>query len=93
MPLLDSRHRATMLGEVAIKRSTAADGRGRTWTLSVVPKDEAEAEDARFWYEELTPAQRVDLMSECLLDCLKTRGGHELPRLRRVYRRVERKRR
>ena len=77
---------------MTIKRAVAVDGRGRTWALRVVPKAEAEAEDARFWYEELTPAQRVDLVSECLLDCLKTRGVHELPRFRRVYRCVKRKR-
>jgi hypothetical protein len=76
-----------------IKRTRVDDGRGRTWTVSVVPSSEAEAEDARFWYEELTPAQRVDLVSECLLDCLKAQGLHELPRFRRVYRCVKRKRR
>jgi len=76
-----------------IKRSTIHDRRGREWTVSVVPKAEAAEEDFRFWYEDLTPAQRVDLVAECLLDCLKAKGLHELPRLRRVYRRVERKRR
>ena len=74
-----------------IKRSELRDRRGRVWTVSVVPKAEAEEEDFRFWYEELTPGQRVDLVSECLLDCLKTKGMNGLPRLRRVYRRVERK--
>ncbi len=75
----------------AIKRTRVDDGRGRAWTVSVVPKAEAQGEDARFWYEELTPAQRVDLVSECLLDCLKAKGIHELPRFRRVYRCVKRK--
>ncbi len=32
----------------------------------MVPKAEAEEEDFRFWYEELTPAQRVDMVAECL---------------------------
>ena len=32
---------------------------GRTWTLARVPWAEAETEDFRFWYEELTPEQRV----------------------------------
>jgi hypothetical protein len=79
--------------KASIKRTSIQDRRGRTWTISVVPRSEAAAEDARFWYEELTPAQRVDLVSECLLDCLKAKGILELPRLRRVYRRVKRKRR
>jgi hypothetical protein len=74
-----------------IQRTAVSDRRGRTWTISVVPQVEAAAEDARFWYEELTPAQRVELMPQCLLDCLKTRGLRELPRFRRVYRCVKRK--
>ncbi len=74
-----------------IRRSEVQDKRGRTWTVSVVPKAEAEEEDFRFWYEELTAAQRVDLVDECLLDCLKTKGINGLPRLRRVYRCVKRK--
>lgn len=78
-----------MIGAV-IKRSQVQDRRGRVWTISVVPKAEAAEEDFRFWYEELTPDQRVDLVDQCLLDCLKTRGENGLPRLRRVYRRVER---
>jgi hypothetical protein len=74
-----------------IKRSEVRDRRGRVWTVSVVPTVEADEEDFRFWYEELTPGQRVDLVDECLLSCLKTKGLDGLPRLRRVYRRVERK--
>jgi hypothetical protein len=76
--------------QTVIKRSQARDRRGRLWTMTVVPKAEAAEEDFRFWYEELTPAQRVDLVDQCLLDCLKTKGKNGLPRLRRVYRRVER---
>ena len=76
-----------------IKRSEVRDRSGRVWTVSVVPKAEAEEEDFRFWYEELTPAQRVDLVQECLLSCLKAKGLDGLPRFRRVYRRVERKKR
>ena len=76
-----------------IRRSQIQDRRGRTWTLSIVPREEAEEEDFRFWYEELTPAQRVDLVSECLLSCLKAKGIDELPQLRRVSRRVKRPRR
>jgi hypothetical protein len=76
-----------------IKRSEARDRQGRVWSVAIVPKAEAEEEDFRFWYEELTPAQRVDLVQECLLSCLKAKGLDGLPRFRRVYRRVERKRR
>jgi hypothetical protein len=76
-----------------IKCSEVHDRRGRVWTVSVVPKAEAEEEDFRFWYEELPPGQRVDLVDECLRSCLKTKGLDGLPRFRRVYRRVERKRR
>ncbi len=74
-----------------IRRTSLQDRRGRTWTISVVPRAEADAEDARFWYEELTPAERVELMPECLLDCLRTRGLRELPRFRRICRLVKRK--
>lgn len=74
-----------------IKRSEVRDGRGRLWSVAVVPKAEAAEEDFRFWYEELTPSQRVDLVDQCLLDCLKTKGKNGLPRLRRVYRCIKRK--
>ena len=36
------------------------DRHGRTWTLKKVSWKDAEKEDARFWYEELTPEQRVE---------------------------------
>jgi hypothetical protein len=73
-----------------IRRSTIRDRRGRLWTLSAVPNEQADEEDFRFWFEELTPEQRVDLVDECLVSCLKTKGLHGAPRLRRVHRLVQR---
>lgn len=73
-----------------IVRTRLRDRRGRLWTLSKVPKAEADEEDFRFWYEELTPEQRVDLVDECLESSLKAQGRVK-PRLRRVHRRVQRK--
>ena len=72
-----------------IERSHVRDRRGREWTVSVMPIERGDDEDALFW-ESMTPDARVALMSECLLDSLKTRGRRELPRFRRVYRVVER---
>ncbi len=40
------------------------DGRGRAWTISKVPWPEAEEEDFRFWYEGLTPEERVAAVHE-----------------------------
>lgn len=74
------------------QRGQAVDGRGRTWTATVVPKAEAEAADFRFWYEGLSPGERVAAVADCLLSSLKTQGLDELPRLRRVSRVVERPR-
>jgi hypothetical protein len=82
--------RASVAG--VITRTRVRDRRGRLWTLSRVPKAEAEDEDFRFWYEELTPEQRVDLVDECLESSLKAQGRGK-PRLRRVHRRIQRKRR
>lgn len=67
------------------------DAKGRTWTIKKVRRDDAEDEDFRFWYEEMTAEQRVEAVSEALEGCLKTRGINGLPRLRRVHRRVKRK--
>jgi len=75
------------------RRGQATDRHGRTWTARIVSQDEAEEEDFRFWYEELTPEERVRAVADCLLSSLKARGINEIPRLRRVCRVVERKRR
>jgi hypothetical protein len=52
---------------------------------------EAEEEDFRFWFEDLSPEDRVNTVDSCLLGCLKTRGADGTPRLRRVFRIVKRK--
>ncbi len=74
------------------ERTQIKDAQGRTWTISKVRRDEAEAEDFRFWYEELTPEQRVDAVDEALNQIYKTRGFDGAPRLRRVHRRIKRSR-
>lgn len=71
-----------------VERKEITDSRGRVWTATRVTWDEAEAEDDRFWAEELTPAQRVQAVGDALLSCLKTRGIDAVPRLRRVHRRI-----
>ncbi len=62
---------------------------GKVWTGVVIDQEEAEEEDFSFWYEGLTPEQRVEAVEDCLLSSLKAKGIHEIPRLRRVYRVVE----
>lgn len=68
------------------ERGQATDRHGRTWVARIVSQDEAEEEDFRFWYEELTPEERVRAVEDCLLSSLKARGVNEIPRLRRVCR-------
>jgi hypothetical protein len=63
---------------------------GRTWTLSKVPLKDGEEEDFRFWYEGLTPEQRVDAVYDALEMCLKMKGVDAVPRLRRVHRLLKR---
>ena len=72
------------------KSKQLLDRHGRIWTLKKVLWKDAEAEDARFWYEELTPEQRVEAVYDALESCLKARGIDAVPRLRRVHRRVKR---
>ena len=69
------------------------DKYGRVWVARIVSHGETEEEDFRFWYEEMTPEERVRAVEECLLSSLKAKGVNEIPRLRRVYRVVKRKRR
>ena len=71
------------------QRGQATDRYGRSWTATVVTEAEAEEADFRFWYEGLTPAERVNAVQDCLLSALKTKGIREIPRLRRVYRVLE----
>src|SRR5574342_1291579 len=65
------------------------DARGRVWTVSKVQWRDAEEQDFRFWYEGLTPEERVDAVAEALEGCLKARGLDGVPRLRRVHRRIQ----
>jgi hypothetical protein len=65
------------------------DGRGRVWIVSRVQWHETEEEDFRFWYDLLSPEERVDAVADALESCLKTRGLDAIPRLRRVHRRIE----
>jgi hypothetical protein len=71
------------------ERRQVIDGRGRIWTVSKVPWQNAEEEDFQFWYEKLTPEERVEAVAEALESCLKTRGLDGIPRLRRVHRRIQ----
>ena len=72
------------------QRRSAVDRHGREWSAQVVRRSEAAEEDFRFWYEELTPEQRVAEVAECLLSALRAKGIDEIPRLRRVSRVVKR---
>jgi len=42
---------------------------GLAWTLSKVRLKDAEEEDFRFWYEGLTPEQRVKAVYDALEMC------------------------
>jgi hypothetical protein len=75
------------------KRGQAVDRHGRVWTATVVSEAEAEEADFRFWYEGLTPEERVNAVQDCLLSALNARGIREIPRLRRVYRVIQQTRR
>jgi hypothetical protein len=74
----------------AVKRQAHRDARGRHSTISVVPVAEAASEDARFWWEELSPEQRVEAVHTCLESALKAQGIPSVPRLRRTVRIVKR---
>ena len=63
---------------------------GRLWTVSKIRVEEAEPEDLRFWYDDLTPEQRVDAVYDALEMCLKVKGVDGVPRLRRVHRLIKR---
>src|SRR5215218_3664607 len=55
------------------KRGQATDRHGRVWEARVLSQEEAEEEDFRFWYEEMTPEERVRAVEECLLSSLRAR--------------------
>jgi hypothetical protein len=74
-------------------RGRATDRHGRVWEARVLTQEEEEEADFLFWYEGMTPEERVRAVGDCLLSSLRARGVNAIPRLRRVCRVVERKRR
>jgi hypothetical protein len=74
-----------------IERGNAIDRHGRMWKARVVSMAEAEEEDFRFWFEGLSPEERVNSVDSCLIGCLKTKGVNGTARLRGVFRIVKRK--
>jgi hypothetical protein len=52
-------------------------------------KAEKAAKNFRFWYEGLSPEERVNAVQDCLLSALKAKGIREIPRLRRAHRVLE----
>lgn len=72
------------------RRGTATDRHGKTWVATVVAKEEAAQADFDFWFDNLTPNERVAAVEDCLLSSLKAQGINELPRFRRVSRVVQR---
>jgi hypothetical protein len=75
------------------KRGEAFDGKGRRWLGRVVERREAEEEDFSFWFDGLSPVERVEAVDECLSSALKTKGRHGPGRLRRFFEVVQFKRR
>lgn len=71
------------------RRGQTTDRHGRVWTATVLSEAEAEVEDFRFWYEGMSPVERVAAVEDCLLSSLKAKGIGEIPRLRRVHRVLE----
>lgn len=73
----------------SVKRTTAKDRHGRKWEIALVPTAAADEEDFEFWFEKLSPEQRVDAVHDCLISTLMVRGIYGTPRLRRVARRIQ----
>lgn len=74
-------------------RGRAIDRHGRVWEARVLDQEEQEEADFVFWFEGMTPEDRVRAVGDCLLSSLKARGVNAIPRLRRVCRVVESERR
>lgn len=70
------------------EREHVTDRRGRVWTVSKVSMAQSEDEDFRFWFEQMTPDERVVAVYEALESSLKAKGIHAVPRFRKVCRRV-----
>jgi hypothetical protein len=73
------------------KRGQAADRHGKIWVGTIVRFDEAEENDFLFWYEGMSPDERVNAVSSCMEGAIKTRGDNAGKRLRRVFRIIKRK--
>ena len=56
--------------EIVKVRGRRADAHGRIWTATVLSESEAEQADFRFWYDGLTPEERVAAVRECLASAL-----------------------
>ena len=74
----------------AIKRTHVDDRPRAHWTVSVVPKAQAQSEDARFWYEEMRPLSGSTWSASACSTASRPRGSMASP-MRRVYRCVKRK--
>jgi hypothetical protein len=62
---------------------------GSRWTISAIEARDQVSQDVAYWQSR--PAkERIDAVGDLLLLNLKTRGIHELPRLRRVLVRTQR---
>lgn len=69
-----------------MKKERIRSRSGQTWTMTKMTSDEAEDEDFRFWFDEMTPEERVHVIAECWLDYQKTRGIRGIPRFGTVRR-------
>lgn len=63
---------------------------GRRWIVQRVRIEDADDADFDFWFDGMTPEQRVEAVHEALDSALRAQGLDGVPRLRRVHRRVER---
>lgn len=61
-------------------RGRAIDRHGRVWEARVLDQEEQEEADFVFWYEGMTPEDRVRAVGDCLLSSLKARGVNALRR-------------
>lgn len=52
------------------ERTQRVARQGRIWTISKIPWRDSEKEDFRFWYELLTPEERVEAVADALESCL-----------------------
>ncbi|MBK8977826.1 MAG: hypothetical protein IPM29_18105 [Planctomycetes bacterium] len=63
---------------------------GRRWVVRRVRIEEQDDADFEFWFDGLTPEQRVEAVHEALESALLAQGADGVPGLRRVHRRVQR---